>query len=470
MATTTAHDLITRWRNDPLAFISDCGLGTPFPAQQRIAHAVRDHRVVLVASGNMVGKDWIAARLVLWYWITHPPSTVITTAPRLEQLQEILWAELRGAYMSSRVPLGGRLLPRAMRLSAGEHWKVLGTVSNDVTKLSGYHNRHVMVVIDEATGVEQAEFEAFLSLAPSPHDRILALFNPTRRDCYVYRLWCSGAAECITIPSTDSPNFDGRPPERYIHGLATPEWADEIARIYGRQSNYYLSHVLGLWPLAESDETIPVEWLDAAMTRPPEYSPDTQPPGEVYMGVDLGEGVGADNSVIVVRNETGVLAVWRSRRARATQVIEKAEELADEYRVPDANIYIDVVSSHDVWRYWRDRGRMIRGYNGGERAHDGRRFANRRTESYWRLRERLAPDAPRPFGFGAMDYEDRHLLRAELAALRHEVLSDRRIALQPKRKLRRLLGRSPDLADALAMTFSHPLHATYRTRRARSRI
>ena len=462
-------DLLKRWRWDPVAFIEDCGLGTVYEPQRRIAEAVARHRLTLVCTGNMVGKDWIAARLVLWYWITHPPCTVITTGPRVEQLQEILWAEIRQAYHSSKIPLGGRLLPRAMRLHHGDRWKVLGTVSNDVAKLSGFHNEHVMVVIDEATGVGQAEFEAFLSLAPSPHDRILVLFNPTTRNCYAYHLWCNAIAERLTIPSTASPNFDGRPPSQYVHGLATPEWVDEIRQIYGEDSNYYRVHVRGVWPLSDHDETIPVDWLDAALQREPPPLPQPGDPHWTprYMGVDLAEGVGGDASVIVVRDENAVLDIWRSRRSRASQVIEVANELADRYGVPDDRIFIDIVSSYEVYRYWRDQGRAVMPFQGGERAWDSRRFVNRRTESYWRFRDRLRPEHPHPFSMGGLPHDVKSMLRAELMALRHTVQSDRRIALERKSAIKHKLGRSPDIADALAMTFSHPMRARISFRRMR---
>jgi len=83
--------------------------------------------------------------------------------------------------------------------------------------------------------------------------------------------------------------------------------------------------------------------------------------------------------------------------------------------------------------------------NGAEAAHDRERFANRRAELYWGLRER--------FFHGDIQLTNDPLLAEELAQTRHIYTSAGKIQIEAKEQLKRRLGRSPDRADMLAMLF-----------------
>ena len=48
-------------------------------------------------------------------------------------------------------------------------------------------------------------------------------------------------------------------------------------------------------------------------------------------------------------------------------------------------------------------------------------------------------------------------LKTELSAAEYRFTSNGRIILEGKDKIKERMGRSPDLADALALTFAHPV-------------
>src|SRR5581483_9153120 len=75
--------------------------------QAQIAESVRDYPVTLVPAGNMVGKSFVAAGIVLDFLCHHPNCLVLCTAPSQVQLEEVLWKEVERAYKGARVPLGG---------------------------------------------------------------------------------------------------------------------------------------------------------------------------------------------------------------------------------------------------------------------------------------------------------------------------------------------------------------------------
>lgn len=52
----------------------------------------------------------LAARIALWFLCSFKPSKVITTAPTLRQVKDLLWSELRNAHKKAIIPIGGELL------------------------------------------------------------------------------------------------------------------------------------------------------------------------------------------------------------------------------------------------------------------------------------------------------------------------------------------------------------------------
>src|SRR5262249_57941279 len=80
-------------------------------------------------------------------------------------------------------------------------------------------------------------------------------------------------------------------------------------------------------------------------------------------------------------------------------------------------------------------------------------FQNRRAEMYQRLLDALQAEE----GFKLPDSDELH---ADLTCFSSRHDSSGRMVLESKDTIRRKLGRSPDLADAVALTFADGLHAT----------
>lgn len=77
-------------------------------------------------------------------------------------------------------------------------------------------------------------------------------------------------------------------------------------------------------------------------------------------------------------------------------------------------------------------------------------MANLRAEAYWRLREAMDPDAGPPETRLAIPADDTELL-SEICAIRWMARSGR-VQLEDKKEIKKRLGRSPDKADAVAMS------------------
>jgi hypothetical protein len=97
-----------------------------------------------------------------------------------------------------------------------------------------------------------------------------------------------------------------------------------------------------------------------------------------------------------------------------------------------------------------DRLRQLRyaveDVNFGGRALDPERFRNRKAELFWNLRVMMEK------GLCSIPADDE--LIADLCAIRFEFDLAGKIMIEPKEEARKNLGRSPDRADALALSLA----------------
>src|SRR5581483_10557829 len=74
--------------------------------QREIANSVVENRRTAVQSAHGLGKSFLAATLAAWWIDVHDPdeTMVVTTAPSLDQVHAILWAEIRGLHDRANLP------------------------------------------------------------------------------------------------------------------------------------------------------------------------------------------------------------------------------------------------------------------------------------------------------------------------------------------------------------------------------
>ena len=104
-----------------------------------------------------------------------------------------------------------------------------------------------------------------------------------------------------------------------------------------------------------------------------------------------------------------------------------------------------------VYDMLKDRGfgEIVRGVNFGAKAIDDERYANRRAEMWDAVREWLTGNVQLP--------KDDKLLD-DLCSVNKKYDQKGRLQLESKDDVKKRLGRSPDKADALALTFAEPVY------------
>jgi len=265
-------------------------LGTElYQYQKDIINAVFENPRVTVRSGNAAGKTYLAANLILSFLYLNSPSVVISTAPTYNQVEKLIWKEIRTLYhgANDRIVggLGGTLLPRAPELYLTNKWFAIGLSTNQPERLQGYHEENLLLVVDESSGIKDDIFEAAQRILTSKNTHILQIGNPNppkeTTGNYFYDSFNSEIYKKFNINAFDTINFttfgitqedieSGKWKEKIGNSklpspyLVTPQWVDAMSTQWGIDSAAYSISVLGEYPKDGANNLIPVEWLRAA--------------------------------------------------------------------------------------------------------------------------------------------------------------------------------------------------------------
>lgn len=166
----TESELLT----DPVQFVRLCWPDLRlYDKQEEIMYSVRDNDETFVPAGNMLGKDFIAALITLWFFLSRSPAIVITSSSGQTQLKAVLWGEMSRFIATSRFPLPLlvndlwlRQLDRNGAMVPGKCY-VRGIVTNQSENLLGHHlergpNRmpRTLAIFDEASSIDDECYNA----------------------------------------------------------------------------------------------------------------------------------------------------------------------------------------------------------------------------------------------------------------------------------------------------------------------
>lgn len=200
---------------------------------------------------------------------------------------------------------------------------------------------------------------------------------------------------------------------------------------------------------AESDDVlIPIDVVRAAASR--EYRETDYAAAPVILGVDVAR-FGGDQSVIFRRQGLVAFPPIVIRGINNMDLADRvAVQVAEQH---PAAVFIDQGNGTGVIDRLRQLGHQVVEVPFGARAIDLDHFANRRAEMWWLMGDWLKTG-------GAIPPDP--VLQSDLSAPTYGFNAAGKRLLESKDKIKERLGRSPDLADALALTFASPVHVPSR--------
>lgn len=442
---------------DPVGFARDVLGFNAWSLQARIMEAVRDHPRVAVRSSHGPGKTATAAQIVLWFLKTHRNSRVITTAPTWQQVEQQLWREIRAAISRANERAGSPVFPPATvaKLELGEQWFALGLSTNEPERFQGHHATALLLVVDEASGVDERIFEAAEGFLTAEGARVLLIGNPTRVGDQFHRAFTTERASwhTIHISTFDTPNYTGETvPAEVARSLPHAGWAAERAKAWGETSPMYEIRVAGDFPSQASDAVVALHDVEAAQRR-------TVPVDEARAMVTIGCDVaryGDDETVIAERvgDRIRIVEKYVACPPGAQPTVHTAGLLLQHARnYPPAAVRFVIDDDGlgggvtDVLRHqlsgdphWERT--VVTAFRGGERALDPDSYPNRRSEHWFAMRDRV----------GELDLDPDDQLAADLSAPTYRVEPGGQRRVERKDETKKRLGRSPDRADAVLLT------------------
>jgi AAA domain len=434
---------------DPVQWVKDKTGVKLWSKQQEICYSVQKNRYTAVKSGHGVGKSFTTSNLATWWVDTHPAddTMVISTAPSSRQVGAIMWEEIRKIHRKAN--LAGEV-QRANRWLIDNTEVGFGRKPQDYDKhaFQGLHRDNLLVIIDEACGVDEWLWVAAISMATGENNRIIAIGNPDDPSSYFAKVCRPGSDwNVIQISVFDSPNFTGEEvTDDARRKLTQQSWVDFMEKEIGRDTPTWTSKVLGEFPEIDEMSTIPLGWIHRAQERWGEWEDAGSPKdGRYLLGVDVAR-YGGDKTAFAHRWGDVVTSVEVLPGGDTERTADRVLEYSRATPIVDTNGV-----GAGVYDKLRSRGMSALPFNSGNRTSlrdsSGQiEFYNLRAAATWRLREALDPGKS-----PTLCLPPDELLAADLSAPRWKTMAGGKLVIETKSEVRKRLGRSPDRGDAVIL-------------------
>jgi phage terminase large subunit len=428
---------------DPVIFSKKILSMTPWARQAEVMRAARDYERVAVRSGHKIGKSASAASLALWWYHTRPNSLVVMTSSTDDQVRLILWAELHRLYRRNPEVLGGELHDsHRVGLVNRDGRRIVGLASNKGENMAGFSGMDLLFIVDEASGVEDAIFDA-VEGNRAGGARVIMFGNPTRQSGRFYEAFHDerGFWHQMHVSSEETPNvLEGR---IVVPGLATREYIEEKRAEWGESSPLYQIRVRGDFPDRASDAVIGLDLVESSSTG---WRNPLPTDGPLEIGVDVAR-FGEDDTVIFPRRGLFAYQPLTFGHSDIVRISGEVKKLARNLAIGGERATVRVDGSGvgggvvDILRAASDLEVV-----------DANASSSSGTDEHSRLRDRL--------WFGLRDWlkaggkvPHERKLKQELAAPIYGFDTKGRIKVENKDDIRAKLRpqRSPDRADALAL-------------------
>lgn len=447
-----------------------------------------------------------AARIAAWFYWVYPDAQVYTAAaPPENNLRNLLWGEIGGLTQrhpdvfaqDRKVDL---LIARAPQsFIAGVSIPSSGTAAQREARFSGKHAPHLLFIVDEGDAVPPEVYRGIESCMSGGHARLLVMFNPRAEAGPVYQMERDGRAQVVELSALRHPNVvegvdvipgavtrevtvrrinqwsrplappdpstgaQGERPDhecfevpeylvgavaKALDGRALPPLPGGWRKVTEPALSYM---VLGQYPTQATTQLISKAWIAQARARWDAYVAthgEIPPTGtQPIMGQDVAE-FGQDSNVACFRwgGFVGRLESWRGvdtivTGARAAELYKARRALACQVDATGVGVGVAPQMSRQGCR-----AIGVKVASSPTAKTELGAFGILRDQLWWEVREWLRADE------GAMLPPDEELIE-ELGVPTYA--TDRGVVkVMAKDVMKEMLGRSPDKADALALTFA----------------
>ena len=411
------------------------------PHQKALMDEISSYPRVCVESGHGTGKSTCLAWIGKWFLATRHNTLgyltkVVCLAPTFHQLYDILWPEFRRWLPLSRLDeLFDKRTDEIFIKGHKDSSFIRARSPKEPDNVQGFHAAHLMWIVDEAFGIaKELVWETIEGSFTEEDNRIIIAGQHTTITGYCHDAFNKDKDSWrqLRFDSEESP-------------IAKPEYAQRIARKYGKNSDIYRVRVKGMAPKGNPDSFIQLEQVENAKNR------EVRPINHLEIGVDCAR-FGDDLTVVTTRSGNHVFPQATLDRSDTNDIVNLTLKELRKYRKQ-----VQYVGRVDI------KVDNTGGYGAG--AVDA---LNKNTEDNIRV-------IPINFGTGGNEeYEDdisvmwgelrdkiEHIqlphsdeLTEELATRRFVISKSGRTQIEPKKNFKKDYEASPDRSDSLVLAFT----------------
>ena len=428
---------------------------------------------VTVRAMHGPGKSFGMAALMHWFnycW----PGLIAATAPKMDQLKTRLWREFRKIQMRAHADYRGLMKVDATKITWGgswtdangnkqsREWYALAETASRPENLQGLHDRYMMFLIDEASGVTEEIFPVIISALSNGYLPILVMIgNPTQRE---------GFFASSHLDADISRDYYRMHISLDKTRRVSRKWVDTVKRMYGENSPVFKVRCLGEFADASANQLITLVWIEKARNREIDIERGDGSIPRIRVSVDVADG-GLDETVfIIARHYASYVLFLRCIRANYEPHVAPIESAREAMRLFDAwggnpgngdDIVVDASGVGAGTAGAIMLAKMPNGepypctpYRGGESSADPQRWRNKRVQSYLNLRDAFRDDAIVLDENMLPDRRQWTEFEGQLCSIQMDPASTRVEDLMTKEEMKREGMKSPDMADAAAMQYA----------------
>jgi hypothetical protein len=471
------------WHANPEQFVIDVFNTTPEDYQNEFMSILqpnfgRDR--IAFKSAHGTGKSTSHAWTGWDFLITRPYSRIAATAPTKAQLTDVLWPEyskwhqkmpeeLRDLFDITEGHIRCKIAPKT--------WFAVARTSNRPANLQGFHGKHILIQVDEASAVQGEVFEVIegaLSNAELDDDEVLLALtgNPNFTSGEFFDAFGKNSQlyHRVSVSGDPDTKFTSNCGKTFISRRVTPTYRKRMGLKYGTKSPVYDVRVRGLFPRMDDWAMIPLEFAERAQYVPlPEFDKAAH---QLRYVMDVARQGGNKTTLGRFRgNHLISIKGWAKTSAeQCVDILIDAQKTDEARGLHVSEVVIDEPGIGggviDILQR-REFPATVIPYNGGaalikgvDPEEDCRMFHNRRARDWWHARRLLEVGLvhiPTDKEGETTIYSE---LVAELASLRYRFakVTDKIVGESKQDYGDRLGGNvSPDLADTVIMGLA-PTH------------
>jgi len=487
---------LLRCKTDINFYFDQIGFDPTWQQQELVDAFVAGYPNIAVRSGKGPGKTAATAALIPWWSLTNFLSQAVVTAPTEAQCKNVWLSQAQKWVMdgSPQIRYFYNFTGRgySLRYHKNEIWGCYIRTATRPENFQGIHNERLLIYCEEASGVARPIMQAIQDTLTGNKenlteeqktevldDKKARTLSPTMRAMYEERGTLKVALNrwlCVGNPNTRTCRFFD-----FFHSLAGNPWKAlhwnaeetpitnwfsgerniEIEEEFGKDSDVYRVAVLGDFPSLDPNVLVSEDDLNKCYGTEAYQRAFKHPDTTKQIGIDLAR-FGGDECVSGFRNGRVLLKLEAKSGIDPLDWVDRAVVLQDQFKwkdkdcmyVPDTSGMGEAAVGHIGSK--RRLGKRVHEFYSQNTAHNSAKYANKITEA-WCEFAKMVRSGELYLG----EKKDRKTI-LQLTNRLYSIDKDGRIKIETKDEYKKRmadvdmggeLGKSPDRADSLVMTF-----------------